>query len=315
MNPDQDDRQINILPLRETAATDAVKRAGMFSRRGNIALGFVVAAMLGGGGFYYGVDFGRWTAPQAEPPLVRADPSPVKEQPEDPGGLEVPFRNRLVFDGVRDPVDDPGEVTLAEPAEQPLTGDADVGEGTAGVDEPDESGVVVVEPDRVADAPVFSPPPPLPEEVAPPATLAANEQEGPIVIAGTDIAAAPPAPQPVLRPPPEPATQVETAAEEPEPAADPVGEPVQLAAVPAPFRIQVGAYRSEGAALNGWNLIAEAHGELLEGLKPTIVEIDLGPGRGVFHRLQAGVLADRPAASALCDALRAREQGCLVVGS
>jgi cell division septation protein DedD len=312
MNPDQDDRQIDILPLRETAAADAVKRAGMFSRLGNIALGLVVAAMLGGGGFYYGVDFGRRTAPQAEPPLVRADPSPVKEQPEDPGGLEIPFQDRLVFDGVRDPVDDPGEATLAEPAEQPLTGDADAGEGAAGVTEPDEAGVVVVEADRVADAPVF--PPPLPEEVVLLATPAADEQEGPIVIAGADTAAAAPAPEPVLRPPPKPAAQVETAAAEPEPAAEPVGEPVQLAAVPAPFRIQVGAYRSEGAALNGWNLIAEAHGELLEGLKPTIVEIDLGPGRGVFHRLQAGPLADRLAASALCDALRAREQGCLVVG-
>ena len=46
MNPDQDDRQINILPLRETAAADAVKRAGMFSRRGNIALGFVVSFLV-----------------------------------------------------------------------------------------------------------------------------------------------------------------------------------------------------------------------------------------------------------------------------
>ena len=310
MNPEQDGRQIDIPPLRETAAADAFKRAGLIGRMGSIALGLVVATMLAGGGFFYGLDIGRRTAPMAEPPLVRADPAPIKERPEDPGGLEVPFQDRLVFDGVRDPVLRPGEAALAEPAEQPLAAPP-ADEGDAGAASPGGTGVVVVEPDRIAAAPAMPPPPPLPEEALP-APAPQPRQTGPIVIQGADIAAADTAP--------EPAKPVELAPQplaEPAPVAAPQpaapAPPVQLAAAPAPIRIQVGAYRSEAGALNGWNLLATAHRELLAGLKPAIVEIDLGPGRGVFHRLQAGPLADRQAAAALCDALRAREQGCLVV--
>lgn len=48
-----------------------------------------------------------------EPPLVTADSGPVKEKPEDPGGMEVPNQDRLVFDTVS------GEQTELEDSVQP----------------------------------------------------------------------------------------------------------------------------------------------------------------------------------------------------
>ena len=322
MNPEQDGPGIEIPPLRETEAADAVKRAGLRTRLGNLAFGLVIGAILAGGSFFYGLDIGRRTAPQAEPPLVRAEPGPIKELPEDPGGLDVPFRDRLVFDGVRDPVAEVGEAALAEAAEEPLPAATPAGDEEADATDAADAGFIVVEPGEAEVAAAPPPPSPLPNEVPAP-TQAVPAGEGvPIVITGAEIAAADaaveepttvPAAEPEAQDAPAPApAETETAAAV-EPLAAPTA-PVQLAAAPTPFRIQVGAYRSEAAALNGWNLLAVAHRELLAGLRPTIVEIDLGPGRGIFHRLQAGPVADRRAASALCDALRAREQGCLVVG-
>ena len=76
-------------------------------------------------------------------------------------------------------------------------------------------------------------------------------------------------------------------------------------------RVQLGAYRAEADAANGWNqLVVEARG-LLGGLTPQIVSVDL-PGRGRFYRLRAGPL-DHGDANALCHRLKARGLPCMPV--
>ncbi len=76
-------------------------------------------------------------------------------------------------------------------------------------------------------------------------------------------------------------------------------------------QIQLGAWRDEAEAAEGWNRIAGAVGDLLHNLTPHIVAADL-PGKGRYFRLRAGPL-DRTAAQEICGALKSRGFSCLPV--
>jgi formylglycine-generating enzyme required for sulfatase activity len=76
--------------------------------------------------------------------------------------------------------------------------------------------------------------------------------------------------------------------------------------------IQIGAYRTKAKASAGWKRVVQLHKALLGHLTPNIVRSDLG-SRGVFHRLRAGPLAGPVKASILCQKLKRRKIGCLVI--
>ena len=75
--------------------------------------------------------------------------------------------------------------------------------------------------------------------------------------------------------------------------------------------IQLGAWRNEADAADAWNRIVATGGNLLAGLSPQVVAVDL-PGKGRFYRLRAGPV-DQGAAPSLCEALRAKNVECVVV--
>ena len=77
------------------------------------------------------------------------------------------------------------------------------------------------------------------------------------------------------------------------------------------MRVQLFAMSSERAARQAWSELNAEHGDLLDGLAPSVVAADLGE-RGTVYRLQAGPVEDREAAERLCGALSARSVGCLV---
>jgi TPR repeat protein len=113
----------------------------------------------------------------------------------------------------------------------------------------------------------------------------------------------PPAAQPpvITTPPPE----------RPAPASPPTTPPADIT---AHWRIQLAAYHSAAEAKAAWARLEARHGAVLRGLAPHYERVDLGP-RGVFHRLQAGPIADRGAARALCARIRQAvpDQPCLVI--
>jgi hypothetical protein len=76
--------------------------------------------------------------------------------------------------------------------------------------------------------------------------------------------------------------------------------------------IQLAAAKSEEGALAEWTRIKTKHAALVGTLSPTVVRADLGE-RGIFFRLRAGTLPDKAAADALCAALTAQGDACLVV--
>ena len=75
--------------------------------------------------------------------------------------------------------------------------------------------------------------------------------------------------------------------------------------------VQLGAWRDEASAADGWNRIVSQSDGALSGLKPQIVAVDL-PEKGRYYRLRAGPVGTGGAA-ALCASLKDHGLACLVV--
>jgi len=78
------------------------------------------------------------------------------------------------------------------------------------------------------------------------------------------------------------------------------------------FLVQVGAFRDRSSADVGWARMRKRNADLLASLEPNILRADLG-AKGVYYRLRAGPLGDKAAADSLCNSLKERKIGCLVV--
>ena len=110
-----------------------------------------------------------------------------------------------------------------------------------------------------------------------------------------------PAPKPVVAPAPKP---VEVATAKPPPAA------LALASAPAgAFVLQIGAYKSQSDADAAWKAYQNKHAALLSGIGPDVQKADLGD-KGIWYRLRVGSFADKGAAAALCDRLKADGGAC-----
>jgi hypothetical protein len=53
--------------------------------------------------------------------------------------------------------------------------------------------------------------------------------------------------------------------------------------------------------------------DLVGDLDLVVERVDLGPGKGVFYRIQGGAFPDRVSAAEVCNALSQREVECVVV--
>ena len=111
-----------------------------------------------------------------------------------------------------------------------------------------------------------------------------------------------------------PAAGTDTNAPKPAAATDTApGPELATAATKPAWRVQLASFRSAAEADVAWRRLRIYLPELLDGLTATTVEADLGPERGIYHRLTAGPLDSGTAARALCRDIkqRAPRQGCL----
>jgi len=272
------------LPPEPPQPTDRRSRGGGFVK---VVAAIAVVASLGAA-LRFTYELGIERGMEMAPPLIRTDLRPTKVAPDSPGGMDIPHQGIFVYGAI-------------------------------------SSGPAEVPEERLA---------PLPEEpVATPLAEPAAPVAPPVAAAGaaaTSSAASSSGSLPAadgLQPPPALAHQIGSAEDSrpvraddrPVPAVPKTLAPaVGTAAIPGQagsheHQIQIGAYRSAEKAEAGWRNLRVAHKDLLEGLDRTVVRIDLGAGKGVFHRLQAGLLPNAGSAQALCARFNARKQGCLVV--
>ena len=307
------------------------------SRRGlKIVLSLVVILAAGGAAWtVYGEKLmGMLGHGDGEAPLIRADEAPVKVRPENPGGLQVPNRDKLIYNRLAGGEEGtpPVEHLLPRPeaplpmpmprAESgapasPLPPEAEQPK-TARV--PELADVKNVTPPQPRSAPEQAPRAGEPIKLAKRGEPLSLRKSEPLPLRSTTPTPAPPPapapkaePKPVVSPappPPAPASKpTEIATRTPIPSTPPAGTGGDDKA----YRVQLAAARTPEAARAEWDRVRRKNLDLLGDLGLTVTKVDLGPKKGVFYRLRVGPLAGDPEARKLCDELAKRRIGCLVI--
>lgn len=234
------------------------------------------------------------------PPLIKADPRPTKVRPDDPGGLQVPNRDKLVYQRLTSEQPDKRVERLLPPPETPVEkprsaaeeeSAAPIAVGATTVVPPRTTAPAKPAPDRSTTLKLTLDPATgearLPAEEAPPSPASPPSGKAPTPIA--------------------PSGTVASVA----PAATPSSQAASTRAK-AEYGVQLAALKDEAGVPNEWLRLQAAFGSILGKLKSHVMRADLGK-RGVFYRLVAGSFADEAGARAACEELQALKQDCLVV--
>ena len=311
-----------------------------------VAWGLAFIVFLGGGWFVFEDMLMRLTGEYGDDiPLIRAADGPVKVRPENPGGLQVPNRDKLVYERMQSGASSSSGDSVVErllpqpekPLPKPAPGSigpstqptAALGASTA-ERVPPPPALPTARVPAVKDVISVKPPPPPPlTNVQPrgaPLNLRKNlerpAQPAPAAIKKTPVQAKPTngAPNNVPSPNVTPAPRRSVAAATTPTNGRQAPERTTSVSVKTPtpptgesFHIQLAAARTPERAQSEWDRMRRKHLDLLGDLGLTVTKADLGPKKGVFYRLRVGPLANEASARTLCKELSKRKMGCLVV--
>lgn len=241
-----------------------------------IKRGIAAAVLLGFAGLLVFATLDRPSDDEnVNPPLVTAPQGSIKERPENPGGMDVPNRDKEVFDlldvngGEAVPTPTQAQVDAAQvPVQATTTGSAVV---AATQPQPAAS---------VAQAPV--------------------QQPAPVTATNTVPAAKPVAAAPAAKPAAAPAPVKKA---EPAPAA-------KTAAASGDWAVQLGSFRKKEDADKAAKTYTSKFASLLKSLDGVVKSADLGD-KGTVYRVYFKGLSSQDAARTLCNKFKAQNQGCL----
>ena len=281
--------------------------------------GAIVAAFAGGVLVWLSQQSGPALQTKDDVPLVKAAELPVKVRPEDPGGMHVAHRDKLIYQRFEDdeapPVverllsapEEPLPPPLSEPESSPAEGIATTEDAPPSefMPAPPEEEVLAppTEPFLQEAAPGIPPPDTLPSE-----TPLETPQKVEVPSEPSSVAMAPPRPRPTAPPPPPPSSGPRAGLSAEARAA----QALLMGAEAGGYALQLGSVRSHQEANVEWERLKSDHADILGGLRPTVLKADLGQ-RGVYYRLQAGPVTSQKFARQLCSSLADRKVACIVV--
>jgi cell division protein FtsN len=233
-------------------------------------------------------------------PVIAADTTPVKVRPEEPGGVDVPDRDKYVYKSLTE--EEPEAEQLLPPPEEPM-------------ERPPVEVIEVAAPEpveevtREAEGAMETVAEDTPEP-PPPSELAVAELKEPAGVAkarATEIAPEPMKQEAV-------APEVSKAAPPPEPGLNSAApqQSTTVSATTGSFLVQMGAAKNEASANEDIARLAKKYPDILAGLSGAVIRVDLGD-KGVWYRMRVGPFASRREASAVCGQLKAVDVGCFVV--
>ena len=283
-------------------------------RKREFAIVSVVAAVVLLGVIVFGsYPDDEQTAATESVPIVRADAGDYKTTPENPGGMEIPYRDSTVFSGNTEGGTE--NILADETSEEPVPrSQLFAGLNTEG-DQPGGA--------PAADAPAVAPATGMGEVEATQAELAKAEPvEAPSNDALVKEAIGVPADeatdttQTAAATLPEAAKSatVETPAPEAKEAAkieSAAGTTSAKGVTPGGSYVQLASVKSESGAAGEWKKL-NAKYSVLSGLKYRTEEANLG-AKGTFYRIQAGPMSKDSAASICAEIKKTTPGGCLVV--
>jgi len=237
-----------------------------------------------------------FSAAESDVPVIAADPAPIKIRPESPGGMQVPNQGRLVYGVIDGSSAQPRVERLLPSPEKPIVVDEVLKRSVPEASEVASANAPRGTADENPSAPVrLTPSLPSTEDVT---------KKAPLALAPPPVPKAAPQAVAPSKPPKPKATQ--TARATPVPSAP-------ITDLEKSYRVQLAASRTESAVRSEWDRLRRRHIDLLGVLNLQVMRIDLGGTKGIFYRLRAGPLVNSASAKALCERLKQRKLGCLVV--
>lgn len=258
-------------------------------------IGAVLAAVIVGGfgiGIWYAYDQGVKKGVQLAPPIISADTSPVKEKPEDPGGMDIPNQDKQVF-SVLQSGDAPEKVEQLMPPPEDATPE-------------EKTELTVTDAEKASDEDKLDN---LVEEVTKDAAEA-GAKVGEVVESTAEKV--------------EETVSAATTTDEPATEEKVEEKKVEVAVAPAPtkieepksdgplYRVQVGSFRSPDAAEKQWQTLNSKFKSMLSDVSHRVQDVKV-EDKGTYFRLQVGAFSNRDSANQLCNDLKAQKQDCLVV--
>ena len=295
----------------------------------------ILALAALGGIIWYAYPRGTERYTNLDVPVVKADTAPIKEKPENPGGMEVSHQDSTVFDPLQKNGGTEVEKIMPTP-EQPMDKeqalkseeikpvapspnvpprlDMQVKQTAGGAEEiipaaPEAKPAVTQPP--AAQPPVAVPAPapkPEPEKVA-----AVEPQPRPAEIKPKEEVA-----KPAAETKPKEYVKPKVAAKK-EPVKKEAAKKEPVKTMPkndkvvsgADYEVQLGSYREQADAGKDWPRLQKKYATQLAGLKMRLVKADI-PGKGIYYRMRAGVIS-KDKAHAICDALKTTHGvGCIL---
>ncbi|QFU16277.1 SPOR domain-containing protein [Microvirga thermotolerans] len=295
------------------------------SRKGLIVVGAVLGAAVIGGGAAFMMGGSHAALGGGEPPLIKASNEPIKVQPQNPGGVEIPNQNKQIYERSNQNA----ETKVVSRAEQPVDVQqavrmsASEATGATGGAQPPANGLNLGEPRKVRTV-----------TVRPDGSMAHPEGAGAkpaAVAAAAPAMTMPAAAQPQAAPAPQPKPAAATpAASTPKPApvaeapSEPAAKPqpqrvasAQPAAVPAPaepaassggFAVQLGLANSESAAQKVLSGFQKKYPDL-EGQPALIRKAEVNGS--TIYRVRVGPMS-RDEAATLCSKVQGQGGQCFV---
>lgn len=262
---------------------DATDEEDEGRRRPLVLLAIIALIVVFAGVVFFAYKQGMKQGAQGNPPVIRADDSPTKVAPTNPGGIEIPHQDKTVYDrlsGGGDKADSQGgaEHLLPSP-EEPMA-----------MKQPT--------PPAAAPAPAAATPAPTAPAATPGAVPAPTGNVAQQAVPPVAAAVQPEAPA---------ATVAPTAA--PAAAAAPATETPAAAVTAGGYVVQLAAFRDEPSARAEFKKLQKKY-PALAGLSADIQRADLG-AKGIYYRLRGGYM-DKPKAAELCVSLKAQGQACFV---
>ena len=252
---------------------------------------------------------------ERDAPLLRPEAGPVKVRPNNPGGLKVPYRDKLVYKRLSNGGSDaPVVERLLPPPESPISLPKQEPQL------PQSKQPITAQVPSLKDVRNVTPPEPAPPSVAiqSPDHTVGPGKHSPI---SSDQSKNPSTMTRPLTPGLRVAQQL--AQEKTIRAAKKTIPEVANAFVSnkkrasgsksKAYQVQLAASRSSERARTEWKRLQRKNLDLLGDLELTVVRVDLGKEKGVFFRLRVGPLSNVSEARQLCSALKKRRIGCLVV--
>ncbi|MBP5855741.1 SPOR domain-containing protein [Marivibrio halodurans] len=279
----------------------------------------VIAVLVFGGIVWYAYNQGVRSGSEDAAPLL-APEGEAKVQPTDPGGMEIPHTDKQVFNRISGEEGEERVERILPPPEDPMQPPAPERQQAAG----QSGGAPAVETPTMPSitdnsagqgtAPGtgegIEPVPPLPDSklaepsAEPPTAAPAPDESG--TEAGGQTNAAPEQQA-------TPESRSEPAAASQQPAQQPAQQSAQTASADptSGWQVQIAALSSEADARAAWSRVQQAHDAELGDLTLAVQRAEVN-GK-TYYRVRGGPLASRDAANAVCTALKAKEQACLVV--